>query len=223
MAAACSERNPCPSSSSNPRPRPRQSTSISAPTTPSSRPTAMSATCRRRMARSTPTHDFDMIWEVGRRQPQARQGDRRRAEGRRHADPRHRPRPRGRGDQLAPAGGAGRAQGDREGHARQPRRLQRDHQVRRDRGDEEPRARSTRRWSRPTSPAARSTTSSGFNLSPVLWRKLPGREVGGPRAVGLPAPDRRARDGDRGVPRAGILVGHAPSSPRRAARSSRRG
>jgi DNA topoisomerase-1 len=40
----------------------------------------------------------------------------------------------------------------------------------------------------------------GFNLSPVLWRKLPGREIGGPRAIGLPAPHRRARDGDRGVP-----------------------
>jgi DNA topoisomerase I len=44
--------------------------------------------------------------------------------------------------------------------------------------------------------------------SPVLWRKLPGAQVGGPRAVGLPAPDRRARDGDRGVSRPRILDRH---------------
>ncbi len=31
------------------------------------------------------------------------------------------------------------------------------------------------------------------------------REIGRARAVGLPAPDRRARDGDRGLPRTGIL------------------
>jgi DNA topoisomerase-1 len=33
----------------------------------------------------------------------------------------------------------------------------------------------------------------GFNLSPVLWRKLPGAKSAGPRAVRLPASDRRTR------------------------------
>ena len=37
----------------------------------------------------------------------------------------------------------------------------------------------------------------GFHLSPVLWRKLPGRPVGGARAVGGAAPGVRARGGDR--------------------------
>ena len=47
----------------------------------------------------------------------------------------------------------------------------------------------------------------GFTLSPILWRKLPGREVGGPGAVGRAAPDRRPRARDRGLQAAGILVG----------------
>ena len=41
----------------------------------------------------------------------------------------------------------------------------------------------------------------GFTLSPVLWRKLPGRAVRRPRAVGGPAAGGGARAGDRGVPR----------------------
>ena len=48
----------------------------------------------------------------------------------------------------------------------------------------------------------------GFTLSPVLWRKLPGGEVGRAGPVGRAAPDRRARARDRGVPQRGILVGH---------------
>ena len=39
----------------------------------------------------------------------------------------------------------------------------------------------------------------GFNLSPGALAQAARREIGGPRAIGLPAPDRRARDGDRGV------------------------
>jgi DNA topoisomerase-1 len=44
-----------------------------------------------------------------------------------------------------------------------------------------------------------------------------GGEIGGPRPVGRAAADRRARDGDRGVPGPRILDGDAPSSTRRAA------
>ena len=39
----------------------------------------------------------------------------------------------------------------------------------------------------------------GFNLSPVLWRKLPGCALRGTRAVGGASPRRRARDRDRGL------------------------
>ena len=37
----------------------------------------------------------------------------------------------------------------------------------------------------------------GFNLSPVLWRKLPGRALGRPRAIGGAAPRLRPRARDR--------------------------
>ena len=47
----------------------------------------------------------------------------------------------------------------------------------------------------------------GFNLSPVLWRKLPGAKSAGAGAVGGAAHHHRPRDGDRGVPRPRILVG----------------
>ena len=47
----------------------------------------------------------------------------------------------------------------------------------------------------------------GFNLSPVLWRKLPGARKCRARAVGLSAPHRRTRNGDRGLQPARILVG----------------
>jgi hypothetical protein len=99
-------------------------------------------------------------------------------------DPRHRPRPRGRGDQLAPEGGAEEAQGDQEGHAGQPRGVQRDHQIGRDQAMEEP-------------PRCRHGTGRGLSRAPRarLSRRLQpvagavaqaaGREIGGPRAVGL--------------------------------------
>ena len=39
----------------------------------------------------------------------------------------------------------------------------------------------------------------GFTLSPVLWRKLPGAQLGRPRAVGGAAHHLRARGRDRGL------------------------
>ena len=89
------------------QPRPRQSTNISGRTIRFWPLTAMSATCPPRMARSIPSMDFDMLWEVAAEQQKAHPRHRRGAEDRRHADPGHRPRPRGRGDFLASAGGAG--------------------------------------------------------------------------------------------------------------------
>ncbi len=44
----------------------------------------------------------------------------------------------------------------------------------------------------------------GFSLSPVLWRKLPGRARRA-RAIGGAAPHLRPRTRDRGLPRPGIL------------------
>jgi len=66
--------------------------------------------------------------------------------------------------------------------------------------------RSTASWSRPTWRVGPSTISSAFTLSPVLWRKLPGQQVGRPRAVGGAPPDLRARGRDRGLQAARILV-----------------
>ena len=63
-----------------------------------------------------PEHEFAMKWEVAPDSAEAHPRDRRGAEGRPQAHPRHRPRPRGRGDLLAPARGADRPQGGEEGH-----------------------------------------------------------------------------------------------------------
>ena len=74
----------------------------------------------------------------------------------------------------------------------------------------------------------------GFNLSPVLWRKLPGAKSAGPGPVGRAPPDRRPRDGDRGLPRPRVLdasrrilatparrhLRGAPRQPRRQASST---
>ncbi len=61
----------------------------------------------------------------------------------------------------------------------------------------------------------------GFRLSPVLWRKLPkSGSSAGPRAVGGPAPDLRARGRDPCLQGAGILDGRgAAGNTRRAGRS----
>ena len=45
----------------------------------------------------------------------------------------------------------------------------------------------------------------GFTLSPVLWRKLPGKPLGRPGAVRRITPDLRARSRDRGLQAARIL------------------
>ena len=53
-----------------------------------------------------PDDGFAMEWETYADKAQAAEGDHRRGEEGRHADPRHRPRSRGRGDQLARPGSA---------------------------------------------------------------------------------------------------------------------
>ena len=63
----------------------------------------------------------------------------------------------------------------------------------------------------------------GFNLSPVLWRKLPGLPLGRPRPVGGAAARLRPRARDREVPAARILVDRRPPADRRTAAPSRPG
>ena len=101
-----------------------------------------------------------MHWEVDGKSRQAPHRHRQGGQGRRPADPRHRPRPRGRGDLLARARGAEAARRLLEGQAGRARRLQRHHQAGGARGDAPSARRSTTRWSTPISPAARSTISS---------------------------------------------------------------
>ena len=62
----------------------------------------------------------------------------------------------------------------------------------------------------------------GFTLSPVLWRKLPGRALGRPRAVGGAAAGLRPRARDREVRRRANTGRWWRRSRRRAARPSRR-
>jgi hypothetical protein len=147
-----------------------------------------------------------MTWEVAARQPQACQGHRRRAEGRPRPDPRHRPRPRGRGDLVAPDRGAGESQGHEEGHPVKRVTFNAITKTAVTPAMANPRQ-VDRNWSTPTSPAARSTISSA-STSPRPLAQAARREIRRPRAVRLPAPDRRARDGDRGLPRPRILDRH---------------
>ena len=140
---------------------------------------------------------------------------RRGAQGRPQAHPRHRPRPRGRGDLLAPARSADRPQGRPQGHASRARRLQRHHQVRRHPGDgEAPRRRhgAGRRLPRPPRPRL------PRRLPPVAGAlaQAARRQVRRPRPVGGAAADRRPRDGDRGLPRPRVLDRQGP--PRHPAR-----
>ena len=157
----------------------------------------------------------------GRRpRPEAAQGDRRRGQGRRQADPGDRPRPRGRGHLLAHHRGAEGQARPRQG-AVQAGRLQRDHQARRARRDEEP---------------ARDRPGAGRRLSGPPRARLPGRlhpvagavaqaagqPLGRPRAVGGAAPDLRARGRDRGLQAARILDHRGRVHRRRTAATSRR-
>ena len=140
------------------------------------------------------------------RQPEARSRDCRGTQGRPQPDSRDRPRPRGRGDQLAPPGSPDQAQGAEEGHAGQPGGVQRDHQVRRDRGDEGPAP--GRHGTGPcVSRPPRARLPGGLQPVAGAVAQAAGREVGRAGAVGLPAADRGARDRDRGVHGAGILDG----------------
>ena len=103
-----------------------------------------------------------------------------------------------------------------EGAARRCRAgdLQRDHQAGGDRGDGAPaRARPAADRRLPRAPRAR---------LPVRLHALAGavaqaarRQERGPRAVGRAAADRRARARDRGLHRAGILVGRGAHAARR--------
>ncbi len=170
-----------------------------------------------------PEHDFEMKWEVGARQPQARQGDRRRAEGRQRADPRHRPRPRGRGD-LA---------GTWRRRCASASAIKKDTPVSRVVFNAITKTAVTEAMKNP----APGRCAAGRGLSRPPRARLPRRlqplagalaqaarrEVGRPGAVGLPAPHRRARDGDRGVPRPANTGPSRRCSPRRAARNTRRG
>ena len=60
----------------------------------------------------------------------------------------------------------------------------------------------------------------GFTLSPVLWRKLPGRTVGRSRAVGGAAARLRPRARDREIRRRANTGRSSPTSRRRTARRS---
>ena len=133
-----------------------------------------------------PDHDFAMKWEVAPDSAEAHPRHRRGAEGRRQADPRHRPRPRGRGDLLAPARGADRPQGGEEGHRRSSASS----------STPSPRTRSPTAMENPRqidmelvdAYLARRALDYlvGFKLSPVLWRKLPGsRSAGRVQSVAL--------------------------------------
>ena len=123
-------------------------------------PSAMCATCRPRTARSSPTTTSRCTGTSTAASAEGHEGDRRGRQGRRQADPRHRPRSRGRGHLLAHPANPRAEEGAEEGHAGRARRLQRHHQAGRAGRARSTRARSTSRWSRPISPAARSTISS---------------------------------------------------------------
>ena len=156
----------------------------------------------------------------GRRQPQARESNRRCAGQGQRPDSGDRPRPRGRGDQLAPGRNPAPAQGDQERHPRQPGRVQRHHQGRRDRGDAAPPpGRCPAGRGLPGAP--RAGLPCGVQTFAGALAQAAGGTQRRPGAIGLPAPDRRARDGDRGVSRPRILVRHRP--PGHTARSGVRG
>jgi DNA topoisomerase-1 len=141
--------------------------------------------------------------------------------GRPRTDPRHRPRPRGRGDQLASQGGAEEAPGDQEGHAVSRVVFNAITKDRRDPGDGEPRDVDMELVEAYLARRALDYLV-GFNLSPVLWRKLPGaKSAGRVQSVALRLIVEREMEIEAFRPR--ILDGDAPSSKPRAARASRRG
>ncbi len=140
----------------------------------------------------------------GRRQgPEAAERDRRGRQGRRQADPGHRPGPRGRGHLLARAGSAESQEGA-EGRGRPAGGVQRHHQVGRHRGDEEPsRHRHGAGRRLPGPPGA--GLSGGLHPVAGALAQAAGRPLGRAGAVRGAAPGGRPRDRDRSLPDAGIL------------------
>ena len=167
----------------NCRPRPRPSTSIWARTIRFWPPTAMSATCRRRTGRSSRTRISPCMGGRGQVRQAARR-DRQGAEGRDRADPRHRPRSRGRGHFLARASGAE----PQEGPGQDTVERVVFNAITRDAVLEA--MQHPREIDGPLVDAylARRALDYlvGFTLSPVLWRKLPGaRSAGRVQSVAL--------------------------------------
>ena len=131
-----------------------------------------------------PDDDFAMIWDVDPRAAKRIADIADAAEGRRPADPRHRPRPRGRGDQLARAGGAEPPQGA-EGRQGRARGLQRHHRSAVTEAMKHPREIDMELVDAYLARRALDYLV-GFTLSPVLWRKLPGaRSAGRVQSVAL--------------------------------------
>ena len=169
------------------------------------RPTATSATCRPRTARCSPDEDFAMSWDVDAKSAKRLNDIAEAAKGADTPDPRHRPRPRGRGHLLARAGGAADRRRRIKGATVAAGGVQRHHQGRRHRGDGATRATSTWSWSTPTWPAARSTTwwaSPSRRCCGASCRAS--RSAGRVQSVGA-APGRRPRDRDRALQDPGIL------------------
>ena len=142
------------------------------------------------------------------------------AQGRRQADPRHRPRPRGRGDLLARAGGAEGEEGA-QGPDGRARGVQRHHQAGGDRGDEAS-ARDRRRAGRRLSRPPRARLSRRLHALAGALAQAAGRALGRPRAVGGAAAGLRPRARDREIRRQGILVDRRRRSRRRATKPSKR-
>ena len=132
-----------------------------------------------------PDQDFAMKWEVASDSAKHIRAIAEALKDDRQAHPRHRPRPRGRGDLLAPARGPDRPQGGEEGHPGRARRLQRHHQVGGDEAMEHPRKIDMELVDAYLARRALDYLV-GFKLSPVLWRKLPGsRSAGRVQSVAL--------------------------------------
>ena len=161
-----------------------------------------------------PDDDFSMDWEVDAEVEEAPFRHRRGGEARRPRDPRHRPRPRGRGDLLArAAGAAGQERAARQ--AGRARRLQCRHQAGRAGGDAPSARRSTSRWSTPISRAARSTISSASRS-----RRCSG---GSSRAPARPAACSRWRCGSSATAKRRSSASGRRNTGRSSRRSARRG